>query len=489
MDGYFGEFRIANLLFQRSLAAVYCVAFLAAFNQFPALLGEHGLLPVPAFVKAVPFSDSPSIFQFFYSDRFFTAAVGTGLLLSTLLVFGVLEKGPWWLLASVWATLYFLYLSIVNVGQVFYAFGWESMLVEAGFFAAFLGPVTSKPSLIPVMALRWMLFRLILGAGLIKLRNDPCWRDLTCLNSHFETQPMPNPLSWFAHQLPKPVLAGGVVMNHVVEVVAPFGLLGPTPVAAVAGILIIGHQMLLIATGNFSFLNYLTIVLCLLAFSDALLHRILPLQLPVAQPMSSVHQGLLYLLASVTVLLSLQPALNLLSRQQDMNRNYNAWQLVNTYGMFGTITKERYEVVIEGTADNAITTATRWREYAFKGKPGDITKRPPQVAPYHLRLDWLLWFVPFSVEVSEAGLATSGYELWFVRLMQRLLEGDPKTLALFASTPFGDKPPRYVRAAFYRYQFTTPAERQASHAWWKRKWMGEYMPPIDLGALHAAGLD
>ena len=140
-------------------------------------------------------------------------------------------------------------------------------------------------------------------------------------------------------------------------------------------------------------------------------------------------------------------------------------------------------------ADDAITTATHWREYAFKGKPGDITKRPPQVAPYHLRLDWLMWFVPFSVEVSEAGLATSGYELWFVRLLQKLLQGDAKTLALFASTPFGEKPPRYVRAVFYRYQFTTPAERQESHAWWKRKWLGEYMPPLDLRALRAAGLD
>jgi len=487
MDAYFGDFRLVNLLFQRSLAAIYLIAFTAALNQFPALLGERGFLPVPDFVRQVPFSAAPSLFQFFYSDRIFLLAAWAGIVLSGLLIFGLFEKGPWWLLSAAWLALYFLYLSIVNVGQNFYSFGWESMLVEAGFFAAFLGPATMKPSLIPVMALRWILFRLILGAGLIKLRNDPCWRDLTCLNYHFETQPMPNPLSWYFHHLPRPILAGGVLMNHVVEVIAPLGLLGPQYAAAAAGALIIAHQALLIVSGNFSFLNFLTIALCFTAFSDAALKWVLPLELPPARG-SGVHQYLLYALAAATVLLSVRPALNLASSSQIMNESFNPWQLGNAYGMFGDITKERYEVVVEGTAEEKLTPATKWEEYEFKGKPGGVLARPPQVAPYHLRLDWLMWFLPFSAEVTADGVFVQGQELWFVRFMKKLLEGDRGTLELLKPGPFRAAPPRHVRARFFRYRFTSPVEKKKTGAWWKRELAGEYLPPVDLAALKAAGL-
>ena len=281
------------------------------------------------------------------------------------------------------------------------------MLLEAGFLAAFLGPACMKPSLVPVLALRWMLFRLILGAGLIKLRSDPCWRDLTCLNVHFETQPMPNPLSWYFHRLPGPVLMGGVLINHVVEVLAPFGLLGPQYVAAAAGGLIIAHQALLIVSGNFSFLNFLTIALCLTALSDRVLKLALPECLPELRPSPAYAQYLA-------------------SRGQIMNYDYNPLRLVNTYGMFGTITKERYEVVVEGTDEGALKPGTKWQEYEFKGKPGDVRAMPPQVAPYHLRLDWLMWFLPFSVNVTERGIIPYGYDVWFLRFMEKLLEGDKK---------------------------------------------------------------
>ena len=249
MDAYVGDWRIGSWLFQRGLAAIYLIAFVVALNQFPALLGEHGLLPVPAFVSQISFVQAPSLFQFVYSDRLLRLVAWTGIILAGAILAGLLERLPWWALSAAWLVLYGLYLSIINVGQTFYAFGWESMLAEAGFFAAFLGPATVKPSLIPMLALRWMLFRLMLGGGLIKLRHDPCWRDLTCLDFHFETQPLPNPLSWYFHHLPEPLLKGGVLFNHLVEVIAPFGLLGPQPVAAAAGVLFIVHQLLLIVSG------------------------------------------------------------------------------------------------------------------------------------------------------------------------------------------------------------------------------------------------
>lgn len=489
MEWYFGGFRLANILFQRSLAAVYLIAFIITLNQFPVLLGQHGFLPVPESLRGLSFTRAPTIYQFWFSDRFFLLTAWTGVALSALILSGWHERGPWYLSSAAWLALYGLYLSIVNAGQVFYAFGWEDMLLEAGFFAAFLGPASSKPSLVPVLALRWMLFRLILGAGLIKLRNDPCWHNLTCLNYHFETQPMPNPLSWYFHQLPVPVLKGGVFLNHIVEVIVPFGLFGPQPFAAVAGGLIIGHQLLLIASGNFAFLNYLTIVLCLTAFSNAIFKQGDPLNVQGSQPLSGLHQYAMYLLAALTILLSVQPTLNLLSRNQIMNTSYNPFRLVNTYGMFGTITRERYEIVIEGTDDSRPSPASEWKEYEFKGKPGNVNKLAPQIAPYHLRLDWLMWFLPLSVTIQENGPVLRGYELWFLRFIEKLLEGDRSTLGLLRPGPFTGHPPRFVRGRFYRYHFTTWQEMKRTGAWWKRELIGDYLPPVSLPDLRALGLD
>jgi hypothetical protein len=482
MQSYFGDSWIGRWLVQRGLAVIYLIAFLVALNQFPALLGEHGLLPVPAFVKQVAFLQSPSVFHFVYSDRVFVAVAWVGIVLAVGIVAGLLESAPWWLLTATWLALYGAYLSIVNVGQTFYAFGWESMLLEAGFFAAFLGPGATRPSLVPVLALRWMLFRLMLGGGLIKLRHDPCWRELTCLDYHFETQPLPNPLSWYFHHLPVPVLKGGVWFNHFVEVIAPFGLFGPQPVAAAAGILFVVHQVLLIVSGNFAFLNWLTIVLCVTAFSDRFLKWI-PVNAPAAALPTGIPRTVLSILAVATALLSIQPALNLVSHRQVMNASYNPLQLVNTYGMFGSITKERYEIVLEGTADTRVTPSTHWTAYEFKAKPGDVHRRPPQIAPYHLRLDWLMWFQPFSVIIRPDGPFVPGYQPWFLRLVEKLLEGDAAVRQLLQPGPFTDTPPTYIRGRFYRYRFTTAAERRKTGDWWHRELVGDYLRPVALPAL------
>jgi hypothetical protein len=195
VDAWFGEVTFARLLLQRGLGAIYLVAFWCVIRQFRPLLGERGLLPVPAFLRRVSFRDAPSLFHWRYSDRLSTIVGWLGFGLALLVTTGLSDKGPVWLSLVIWLLLYGLYLSIVNVGQTFYGFGWESMLLEAGFFAAFLGPAGVAPSLVPVLALRWMLFRVELGAGLIKLRGDRCWRELSCLCYHHETQPLPNPLT------------------------------------------------------------------------------------------------------------------------------------------------------------------------------------------------------------------------------------------------------------------------------------------------------
>ena len=483
INHYFGALWITRLLLQRGMAAIYLVAFLTVVRQFKPLLGENGLLPVPAYLARVPCSKAPSIFCWKYSDRLLDLVAWTGLVISVCALCGFTEAGPVWLSVAAWLLLYALYLSIVNVGQSFFGFGWESMLLEAGFFTAFLGPAHVRPSIIPILILRWMLFRTEMGAGLIKLRHDPCWRDLTCLYYHYETQPLPNPLSWYFHRMPAPIHRFSALVSHFVQVIVPFALFAPQPVASIAAGLIIFHQLVLIVSGNYSWLNWLTVILGISGFSDGVLHYALPIGTPALLPRPLAFDVLLYALAAATLALSIRPALNLISRNQMMNFSYNPFHLVGAYGAFGNVGKERYEIVIEGTADRVITPATQWQEYGFRGKPGDPKRMPPQVAPYHLRLDWLIWFLPFSVGVTANGIRVRGYDLWFMRFMRKLLNNDRDILRLMRKNPFPDQPPAHIRALFYQYRYTTAQEKRETGAWWSRKLLGTYFPPMSLDTL------
>src|SRR5262252_8870833 len=316
MTGYFGDVWITRLLLQRGMAAIYLVAFLCVVRQFKPLLGERGLLPVPAYLRQRRFREVPSIFCWRYSDRILDAVAWTGLLVSACALCGLTEAGPVLISLFAWLLLWFLYLSIVNVGQKFFAFGWESMLLEAGFFAAFLGPTRMQPSLIPILILRWMLFRTEMGAGLIKLRHDPCWRNLTCLLYHYETQPLPNPLSWYFHRLPAVLHRFSALFSHFVQIVVPFALFAPQPIASIAGGLIIFHQLWLIVSGNYSWLNWLTVVLGCSAFSDRVLALVIPFATQTLAPRPLLFEVPLYHIGAAAVVLSIQPVRNLLSKNQ-----------------------------------------------------------------------------------------------------------------------------------------------------------------------------
>jgi lipase maturation factor len=460
----------SRFVFERGLALIYLVAFAAAANQFVPLLGERGLLSVARFTQAVPFRASPSLFFFWPSDTVFRIAAWSGAALSCLILLDIPQRRGALTAAAVWTALWILYLSFVNVGQTFYGFGWESLLLEAGFLAIFLGGRTTPPSIWLGWLWAWLLFRLMFGAGLIKLRGDPCWRDLTCLDYYFETQPMPNALSWYFHWMPAAVHRAGVAFNHVVELVVPFFYFTPAPLSSIAALLTIAFQLVLIVSGNLSWLNWLTIVLCLPLVDDRWWSW-LPVTPPALDAPTPAYRYLVYGLVAVVATLSIRPARNLLSPSQMMNFSFNPLHIVNTYGAFGSITRTRYEIVLEGTDSPVITPDTRWQEYEFKGKPGDPARRPPQVAPYHLRLDWLMWFAAMSPAPRDA---------WFRSLVVRLLEGDPGVASLLASTPFPDRPPRFVRARYYRYRFTSPDERARTGAWWTRDLAGEFMPPMQL---------
>ncbi len=483
LDAYFGHLILVRMLLQRGMAGIYLIAFLTVLRQGGPLLGERGLLPIPEFLKHASFREAPSVFHWGYSDKLLQVVAWSGLAVSACALMGLTEKGPIWLSVGAWLLLYILYLSVVNVGQAFFGFGWESMLLEAGFFTAFLGPDHTVPSIVPVLCLRWMLFRTELGAGLIKLRHDTCWRDLTCLYFHYETQPVPNPLSWYFHHLPKGLHRFGVLLSHFVQVVCPFGLLAPQPVASVAGGLCIAQQLWLIVSGNYSWLNWLTAVVGLASFCDAILRPILPLATPAMHPAPVGFAVLVWAVGALTIALSVQPVLNLVSPDQRMNFSYNRYHLVNTYGAFGSVTRERHEIVVEGTTDTVPTAGTVWKEYGFKAKPGDSLRRPPQIAPYHLRLDWMIWFLPFTVLVTPRGIRVRGYERWFLRFAQKLLEGEPGVLGLMGQNPFPERAPALVRARLYRYSFTDPKTKRETGAWWTRRLLGEFLGPVSAGSL------
>jgi hypothetical protein len=467
---------LTRLVFTRTLALVYLIAFLCALNQFRPLLGQHGLQPVPDYISRVPFRASPSLFYVLPKDWAFAGFAWAGIALSCVAISGIADRQAIWWSSLVWGLIWVLYLSFVNVGQTFYGFGWESILLEAGFFAMFLGPSRAEPPILAILAIRWLEFRIMFGAGLIKMRGDPCWHGLTCLNYHYETQPMPNPLSWYLHRSPAWTHTAGVAFNHFSELVVPFAYFLPQPVASIAGVLTIVFQAFIMASGNLSWLNFLTMVLAIPLIDDRLiddvrLAALIHVHVPELAAPGMTSRVLVYAMAAIVIALSVRPVLNMMSPDQTMNASYNPLHLVGTYGAFGGITRVREEVIVEGTADAAISATSQWREYEFKGKPGATGRMPPQIAPYHLRLDWLMWF---------AAMSDYSQNPWFVNFVGKLLQGDKAILGLLRTNPFPDKPPNYIRARLYEYHFTTADERRRTGQWWTRSLTEEYFPAVSL---------
>src|SRR5215472_14012229 len=441
---------LTRFVLQRSLALVYLIAFAAVVHQFKPLLGEHGLLPVPLFIEQAPFAESPSIFDWFPKDFAFDLFGWIGIMLALFALSGFSEKFGNLISAGTWSALWVVYLSYVNVGQTFYAFGWETLLLEAGFLAIFLGSEKTAPPFLVILLFQWLLF---------------------CLMFHYETQPMPNPFSWYFHWLPEWMGRAGVLFNHFTELIVPLAYFAPAPIAGVAGLITLFFHGWLFASGNFAFLGFVTMILALSTLNDFWLKHVLPLHPPVLASPTILRSSIIVGLTAIVAWLSFYPVRNMLSSRQAMNASFEPLHLVNTYGAFGTITRPRYEVIVEGTDENTLTPNTRWREYEFIGKPGDVNRIPPQVAPYHLRLDWLMWFAAFS---------SPGEHPWFISFLGKLLEGDKPVLGLLRRNPFPGAPPKFVRALLYEYDFTTPEEHTTAAAIWDRELVGLYFPAVSL---------
>lgn len=470
---------LTRFLLLRLLGFVYAAAFLAAARQIVPLIGEHGLTPARIFLELVRshFGSRfqaelhvPSIFWIGLSDRLLQGCAWMGFGLSVMVLAGYANG---LMLAALWV----LYMSYVHIGQIWYGYGWEIQLLETGFLAIFLCPVLDgrpfsrqPPPILILWLYRWLGFRIMLGAGLIKLRGDGCWRDLTCLYYHYETQPIPNPLSRLFHFAPHWMLRLEAGWNHFIELIAPWFAFGPRLARHIAGALAVSFQGFLILSGNLSFLNYLTMVPFLACFDDQLLRRLLPGVLARHLPDGENPPARGYVIASGCVaalvgFLSISPVLNMLSGAQVMNTSFDPLDLVNTYGAFGSVGRERHEIIFEGTGDAAITPDTKWKEYEFPAKPGDPRRRPAIIAPYQPRLDWQIWFAAMSSPAEYP---------WTLNFVWKLLHNDAGTLSLLANNPFPGEPPRYIRARLYLYHFA-PA---GGEAWWTRTLEGEWLPAL-----------
>jgi predicted DCC family thiol-disulfide oxidoreductase YuxK len=449
----------ATWLFLRVPGMVDLIAFWSLGVQILGLNGHEGILPA---VSA--------------SDASLQALCIGGGALAVLLVAGILPS-------VVLPLLWLAYLSLSIVCREFLSFQWDALLLETGFLAIFLAPLTRRerlqdladPPRAAVWLLLWLLFRLMVGSGAVKLTSgDPTWHQLTALAFHFETQPIPTPLAWYANRLPLWFLKGATAVVFAIEIGAPFLILTPRRLRALAFVPLVGLQALIALTGNYAFFNLLTAALCLFLLDDTALGGWGGVRTGRAVT-GRVRRGLLVALAGVTVPVSAVTFAGALGIELPGSALVDPlagliapFRSVNAYGLFAIMTTTRPEIILEGSEDGAT-----WMEYEFKYKAGDVHRRPPWVAPHQPRLDWQMWF---------AALGRFDGEPWFQSFCVRLLEADGTVLRLLERDPFQGRKPRYVRAVLYRYRFSDRAAVGPAGVWWVRERLGEYSPVLSLSA-------
>jgi predicted DCC family thiol-disulfide oxidoreductase YuxK len=465
---------LVSSLFLRLFGLIYLSAFISFGVQAQGLIGSHGILPLAELIDAIGarvgperFYLMPMVFWWNASDVTIQAVCWVGAGLSVLLVFNLLPRLSLFL-------LYVLYLSLLYGGQDFMTYQWDTFLLEAGFLALLLSFATTPG----IWLLRWLLFRFMFMSGMVKLLSgDPNWWNLSALSFHFLTQPLPTPLAWYAAHLPLSVLKVLTVGTFVVELALPFWIFCPRRLRCFAAFGILVLQSCILFTGNYNWFNLQTMLLCLPLFDDAALQKILPRRLILLLPVRpeqkaprravSVIVGALALLIVFCSLMQMDvrfggspPAL-----AQAVDRFVEPLHIVSGYGLFAVMTTERDEIVIEGSYDGV-----EWREYQFRYKPGDVSRRPRWNILHQPRLDWQMWF---------AALEDPRRLRWFIGFLQRVLENEPAVTALMENNPFADKPPVYVRALFYDYSYSG-REEKAKGLWWDRRLLGLYYPVAHL---------
>ena len=491
----------AQRWFLRALGLIYLIAFVSLWVQVEGLVGSDGVSPVNQFLPAVyerfgrsAYSLLPTLCWFNSSNGFLHFLCSGGVVLSLLLIVGIAP-------ALSLVALFVFYLSLILAGQTFLSFQWDILLLETGFLSIFLAPWRIWPrelfwwpgAAIPATAvsrpalflLKFLLFKLMLMSGVVKLTSgDNSWWNLTALDYHYWSQPLPTVFGWWADKSPEWFKHFSVAFCLVVESIIPFFICAPRRLRLIAAGLMIFLQFVIALTGNYCFFNLLTIALCLLLIDDAVVASLcrgaLLRRIRSTATQRRAYNGLsgYAAIAVIIVTLPINAWLIFTAFKPDTEwprllavayGRVETFRIVNGYGLFRVMTKDRDEIVIEGSADGF-----DWLPYEFKWKPGDVMRAPGWCAPHQPRLDWQMWF---------AALGTPRENPWLGGLIVQLLQGSPDVSRLLAKNPFPREPPRYIRAMFYRYRFTTLREHRQTGAWWKRQELREYLPTVSLDQM------
>lgn len=461
---------ISSKFFLQLLGAIYFFAFGAFLLQIRGLLGKDGILPVERFLMMLrinlgkkSFYKAPTVFWINSSDAALIAVTAAGAILSILLLLNIYPP-------LTLTLLYILYFSIITIGQDFLSFGWEIFLLEITFNAIFLS-LTPSPNPFIWISLNLLLFRFHFQGGAVKfLSGDVNWRNLTAVAYHYESQPLPNTLAWYVYKLPLWFHKFSTGFMFFVELIIPFGIFFTNEdVRLITFAFLVTLQLFIWLTGNFSYLNHLTVAFCIILVSDKFLGQFFGTPEPYQE--APLFLNLIISLIGA-ILITLQIIClwnNLMPRNpffQKILRWLRPYHIVNRYGIFAVMTTQRFEIIVEGSDDRL-----EWKEYLFRYKPSEVNRRPRRISPYQPRLDWQAWFLPFSYFEEET---------WFRNFLYRLLVGSKPVLALLRYNPFPDHPPRYVRALVYLYKFSDAKTKKENGNWWTREYIGSYCFPMSL---------
>jgi hypothetical protein len=489
---------LCRFMVVRGVALVYLIAFLSLFLQIDGLFAQQGILPIAQFMDqtvrsyqpaGLQLNDLPTVFWISSSDSFLKGVCIAGMVSALAAAMGL---WPGLMLIVCWL----LYISFLSTGADFMSFQWDILLLEAGILAALWAPwamaspplqntkgADGPPSLILLWLLRWLLFRLMFMSGMCKLLSgDEAWSSLTALAYHYETQPLPTPLAWFCNLLPLWFHQLSCLLMFGIEIFCPFLIFGNKLSRRIAFGALAGLQVLILLSGNYTFFNLLSIILCFTLIEDSLWKRIFPVSLGASLENAATITNTKWQLVQKIMVLPMVAILGLANlcvlvahtaggealpaNFREFAKNVRQLHLVNSYGLFAVMTQKRIEIILEGSNDGK-----EWLAYEFPFKPGDLHRPPPIVAPLQPRLDWQMWF---------AALGTVEQNPWFISFVQKILEGDKAVTALLSKNPFPDRPPRFLRAQSYEYHFTDVKELMSKGTWWKRTYVGEYMPVATL---------
>ncbi|MDY6788367.1 MAG: lipase maturation factor family protein [Candidatus Nanohaloarchaea archaeon] len=481
-----GDFQTARWLFLRLVAVIAFIAFLSFHLQMSGLVGEKGILPAQDFLDRIEentgterYLEFPTLAWLGSSNTALHTITTAGMLVSIVLFFNL---APTVALFLLWV----LYLSIVTVGQVFMSYQWDLLLLETLFLSIFIAPLhvsranpqkENPPSRLSMLIMWFLLFKLLFMSGMSKLiSGDPAWTNLTALNYHYLTQPLPTPLAWFMDKLPSLFHQVSASIMFVAEIIVPFLFFTPRKIRIKAAYISIGLQVAIMVTGNYTFFNLLTIALSLLLLDDQHLSWIrgkLGRWIPEAgKDVPRTWKGIAVVLAGFLVVINLvlfaqMFGISVPGSVSELKNGVSQFRTVNSYGLFAVMTKKRPEIMVEGSVDGE-----NWRRYRFKYKPGSTREAPAVVAPHQPRLDWQMWFAAYSSPRRSR---------WFVSFVRKLLQGSEPVEKLMAEVPF-EEGPRYIRAVRYHYRFSNHTELWKRGKWWRRERKDLYLPPVHLGS-------